>query len=203
MKFIKSDNLVIDEVVLALQAGQTLVYPTETCYGLGCDATNEASVNQIFAIKHRPLGKSLLVVGGDASLMMEYVKWGTTLEALANKYWPGPLTIVAPIKAGLALPRGVVGAGNTLAFRVTSHPIAAEISNRLGKPIVSTSANISDLESPYDSASVISMFEHNEPQPDIFIDAGELPYQSPSTIVKILNGKVEVLRQGEIVIGQL
>ena len=200
MNIIKSNNLNIDEIVYSVRGGQTIVYPTETCYGLGCDATNEAAVNQIFAIKQRPLNKSLLVVGGDAGLIMDYVEWGTTLEALADKYWPGPLTIVAPLKIGIVLPLGVVGEGNTLAFRVTSHPIAAEISKLLGKLIVSTSANISDLDSPYDSAAVIAMFQETEPRPDIIIDAGELPYQSPSTIVKILNGKVEVLRQGKVVI---
>ena len=194
------NNLDFDFVVSSLRDGQTIVYPTETCYGLGCDATNEAAVNQIFAIKQRPLVKPLLVVGADAGMMMDYVEWGTTLEALANKYWPGPLTVVAPIKVGVRLPTGIIGPANTLAFRVTSHPIAAEISRRLGKPIVSTSANLADLGSPYDGAAVIAMFQNSEPKPDIIIDAGELPYRSPSTIVKILNGKVAVLRQGEVVV---
>ncbi len=74
MQIIKQSDLQIHEIIEALKIGATLVYPTETCYGLGCDATNQAAVDKIFAIKKRDTKKSLLVVAHDPSLMMRYVK---------------------------------------------------------------------------------------------------------------------------------
>jgi len=200
MEIIKKENIKIEEIVEALKAGKTIVYPTETCYGLGCDATNESAVEKIFKIKQRQKNKPVLVVASDIGMMMKYVDCGPVIMKIAEKYWPGPLTVVAPLKPGVDMPPGVVGEDNTLAFRITNHPLASELSKEFGKPIVSTSANIASHESPYDIKSVLDMFSNGENQPDIVIDAGSLPHHSPSTIVRIKGGEVEVLRQGEVVV---
>ncbi|HAT03665.1 MAG TPA: threonylcarbamoyl-AMP synthase [Candidatus Magasanikbacteria bacterium] len=199
MQIVKQADISIPDIVLALKAGKTLVYPTETCYGLGCDATNQVAIEHIFEIKHRQRNKPMLVVAADISLMMEYVVWDETLQKIADRYWPGPVTVVVQAQ-GRLLPLGVVGEDGTLAFRITKHPLAAELSRSLDAPIVSTSANIASLESPYDISSIVSMYGGAEMQPDIIIDAGELPYESPSTVVRVKDGRMRVLRQGEIVV---
>lgn len=200
MQVIKQENLDIDQIVAELKNGATLVYPTETCYGLGCDANNVEAIDKIFEIKNRQKNKSVLVLVPELAMVLPYIEWNPTLQKLADKYWPGPLTIVVNIKSGCNLAKGVVNEDGTIAFRVTAHHLASEISKKLNSPLVSTSANVSTMESPYDIESVLEMFVNLEVKPDFVIDAGALPHQSPSTIVRVQNGKFEVLRQGELIV---
>jgi L-threonylcarbamoyladenylate synthase len=200
MKKLQSDNLEISEITQVLQDGGTIVYPTETCYGLGCDASNQEAVDAVFDIKQRDKNKPLLVIAHDPSVMMRYVEWTPQLDELAEKHWPGPLTIVARAKEDCGLAKGVIAEDNTIAFRITAHHLASELCEALDKPLVSTSANIASQDNPYDIEHVEAMFTKTEKQPDILIDAGELPHQTPSTIIKIHNGEIEVIRQGQIII---
>lgn len=200
MKKILLQDIDITKLVTALQDGAVIAYPTETCYGLGCDATNQEAVNKIFNIKKRQKDKPLLVVMPDQQMAMNYVTWSETLENISQKYWPGALTCVANINQDIDIASGVRAQDNTLAFRITSHPFAAEISQKLGVPIVSTSANLSNQASCYDVDSLEKIFENQEVQPDIIIDAGDLPEQLSSTIIKVIDNQILVLRQGEIII---
>lgn len=199
MQITKQNNLSLEEIILALKLGKTIVYPTETCYGLGCDATNTEAVEKIFAIKQREERKSVLVIVSDIEMAKRYVSWSPKIQELADKYWPGPLTIVTDLVNGHEFAPGVIR-DRTIAFRVTEHPLAQQMCRLLDGPLVSTSANIAGQESPYDIRSVLTMFEGQPHQPDIIIDGGELPYQNPSTIVKLVGDTIEVLRQGEIVV---
>lgn len=201
MNVIPATIEVIPKIVQSLLFGQTVVYPTETSYGLGADATNEVAVARLFAIKKRQTTKSMLVLMADVAMAKQYVAWSEPLDELARRYWPGALTVVAPLKPGVEIARGVVGEEDTLAFRITSHPLALALVTALGRPLVSTSANLSSLASPYDCASVLNMFANEAVQPDWVFDAGSLPERSPSTIVQIAPGQpLQVLRQGEIVV---
>ncbi len=201
MKRILAETLDVPAIVLALSRGETIVYPTETSYGLGADATNTVAVEALFAIKKRQAEKSMLVLMADVAMAKQYVAWSETLDEFARKYWPGAVTVVAPLKPNTNLAAGVVGVDETLAFRITSHPLAAALVQKLGRPLVSTSANISGLASPYDCESVGRMFDQEKMQPDWFIDAGDLPVHSPSTIVELIPGQpLRVLRQGEVII---
>ena len=241
MQIILSNNLNFFDVVAALKDGKTIVYPTETCYGLGCDARNVEAVEKVAKIKQRQANKPMLVVVPDAAMALRYLEWSLKLQELADKYWfirrsppkadevePGALTVVgkalslrgvaeattkqstlfrrlldcfvarAPRNDSLA--PGVVASDGTVAFRVTSHPIAARLSRELDAPLVSTSANISGEEQPYSVEAVQRYFASQSDQPDIIIDAGELPRRAPSTIVRVIGDRVEVLRQGEVVV---
>ncbi len=192
----------LDHALQIVEKGGVIVYPTETCYGLGCDATNNAAVEHIFKIKQREPGKPVLVIAHDISVFLKYVEWNETIDHLARIYWPGPLTIVAPLKEkATELAAGVIGSDNTIAFRVTSHPFAASLVQKLGRPIVSTSANLSSYPNPYDVGYIVSMFEGGQYTPDLVIDAGDLPHHSASTIVRVeANGEKVIVRQGEITI---
>ncbi|PIR74797.1 MAG: threonylcarbamoyl-AMP synthase [Candidatus Magasanikbacteria bacterium CG10_big_fil_rev_8_21_14_0_10_47_10] len=198
MHIISKSDINIEDIVLALEQGKIIVYPTETCYGLGCDMENDVAVQRIFAIKKRQQEKSVLVIVHDIAMVQRYVVWNEILERLAEQYWPGPLTIVAPLRDDVNVAVGISAEDKTLAFRVSDYPLAHDICQALGRPLVSTSANIASFESPYDIASVCTMFEHADEQPDIIIDAGTLVHHPPSTIVRVLHNEVEILRQGEI-----
>jgi len=200
MTIIKQENLNIEDIIQALRNGKVIVYPTETVYGLGCDATNQEAVDKIFKIKQRQEDKSVLVVASHVDMMVEYVSWSKKLYELSDKYWPGPLTVVVSAREDCNLAKGVLAGDGTVAFRITNHLLAGELSEKLGGPLVSTSANITAQESSYDVENVIKIFEEEEFRPDIIIDAGELPHRSPSTIIKVEGDIVEVLRQGELIV---
>ncbi len=200
MEVIPIEKIDIKKIVAALKKGKTIVYPTETCYGLGADATNEKAVAKLFAIKKRQKEKSMLICMPDVSMVQEYTAWNEQLHTIAQRYWPGPLTVVVDRFEDVVLASGVIAPDNTIALRITAHPLASAVTSGLGKPIVSTSANISAQESPYEIAQIIDTFAHEKYQPDIIIDAGDLPHQNPSTIITVSNQGVQVLRQGEYTI---
>ena len=199
MQIIKQSEVNIEDLVNELKKGKVIVYPTETCYGLGCDATNQAAVKRLFAIKHREESKSVLVLMADAEMSKKYVQWTPALEKLARKYWPGPLTIVAKvINQNTGLADGVLGKDNTIAFRISNNNFASGLTKSLGRPLVSTSANIAAQASPYDIESIIKMFGNANDKLDFIIDGGTLPFCQPSTMARVLDDKIEVLRQGEV-----
>lgn len=198
MQVISQKNCDILETVVALAEGKTIVYPTETCYGLGCDATNGGAVRRIFQIKGRMENKPLLILVADAEMAARYVQTSELFERLAKKYWPGALTIVAPKKESGRLATGVVSPENTVAVRVSSQQFVRELLRSFGKPIVSTSANIAGGENPYDPEDVIAMFSGRIVEPDVLIDGGVLPQCKPTTIADISAGKLNIIRQGEL-----
>ncbi|MFB6226016.1 MAG: L-threonylcarbamoyladenylate synthase [Candidatus Paceibacteria bacterium] len=201
MKKIKEYNIKIKQLADQIKSGKTVVYPTETCYGVGCDGRDNQAVEKIFNIKQRDKDKPLLVLMPSLDVAQEYIRWDSETQRLAEKYWPGPLTIVAELKKGVELPQGLTKDG-TLACRVSSHGFASQLAAELNGPLVSTSANISGKDSPYTVREVESMFEGRKHQPDVIVDAGKLEQTPPSTIVRTIDG-VEVLREGAIELDQL
>ena len=196
MQILSLNNL--SEAVEMLKNGKTLVFPTETSYGLGCDATNQSAVDNIFKIKSRSERKPLLVVVPNVEMAREYLEWNDLLESLSVKYWPGPLTVVGKAKGGLA--QGVISPENTLAVRVSAHPVVRYLSENLGRPLVATSANISGAGDSYSAGEIIKSFEQNEIAPDAIIDAGNLPPAKPTTIVSLADGLMKILRQGDLIV---
>ncbi|MFH1291750.1 MAG: L-threonylcarbamoyladenylate synthase [bacterium] len=186
----------LDKAVELLKQGKVLVFPTETSYGLGCDAVNQSAVHRIFQIKSRQKDKPLLVVVSTIDMAKKYLVWNKQIDKLAKKYWPGALTIVG--QASRKLADGVTAPDNSLAVRVASHPMASFLSAKLGRPLVATSANISGQDNIYNIEEIKQIFSKRSVQPDAILDHGELPYSKPSTIIKFINNKIEVLRQGEV-----
>lgn len=200
MFILKKDEISISDIVANLKEGKTIVYPTETCYGLGCDATNSEAVKMIFKIKERKDTKPVLMIVSDVAMIKDYLEWNDTLEKIAIKYWPGTLTIVSKLRTGVSLPDSVVGENNEVAIRVSSYPFVVSIVKELGRPLVSTSANVAGNPNPYVFQDALSAFEGKTYQPDIFVDAGDLPINSPSTIIRVENNNVSIIRQGELVV---
>ncbi len=186
MKIINTEQLAT--AVKYLKQGKILIFPTETSYGLGCDATNQEAVDKIFKIKGRKSDKPLLVVVPTMDMAKKYLVWNDLLEDLSKKYWPGPLTVVGN---GHGLANGVVASDGTIAVRVTNHPIAKFLSEKLNGPVVATSANLAGAGDIYD-------FKQIEVKPDILIDGGVLPQNPPTTIVSVVDNNLKILRKGQI-----
>lgn len=198
MKIIAENSVSVVDLVSELKRGKTLVYPTETSYGLGCDPTNLQAVEKIFAIKQRDPQKPLLVVISELDQIRPYIVWDERLEKINDRYWPGPLTVLVRAVVPNVLVPGVISEDNWLAFRVTSQPFARTIVQNLGVPLVSTSANRAGESALYSAEIIKDYFSEQTVSPDIFIDAGELVVTPASTIIKLLPTGFSVVRQGLI-----
>lgn len=179
-----------------LKAGAVIVYPTDTAYALGCDATNAKAVARVFAIKGRDNAKALPMVVADMSMAKKFIVLSSKFIVLSSKHWPGPLTLVAKAKKGIA--KAALDQG-TAAVRVPNNDIARRLSQWLGRPLIATSANLSGRPTCYSAKAVLRQFAGAARLPDIVLDAGALPKRRPSTIVASdKKGEIIVLRQGPI-----
>ena len=188
------------EAVKCLRSCHLVIYPTETAYAIGADAANQKATRKIFQVKGRNTNKPLPLIVASLSMAERYCDFSKKMRSLVKKYWPGPLTIIAHIKSG-SLSRAVTKKDKTVAVRVSPHPKARSLSKLLGRPIVSTSANISGHGNCYSPRSVKRFFSCS-PMKIYFLSGGILPRRKPSTIVTIKNGKLIVLRRGSIKVAQ-
>jgi L-threonylcarbamoyladenylate synthase len=129
------------QIVRLLDQGGIIAYPTEGVFGLGCDPWNQSAVNRLLAIKKRPQSKGLIVIAATLEHLHSLIEpLSESACARLNATWPGPVTWVLPTRDA---PTWLRGNHTTLAVRITAHPLAAALCRAWGRPLVSTSANIS------------------------------------------------------------
>ena len=187
------------KIVIEILSGKVMVFPTETSYAIGCDATNQAAVDRIFDIKGREGNKPLLIVVDSTETAKKYLHWSENLQKLADKYWPGAVTVVGEsIEDHLA--KGVIKRDGTVGLRVSAYPLLKSITEKIGRPLVATSANIAGEENLYDAKKIIEVFFKQKNQPDIILDYGMLPTKPPTTVVSVIGDDIKILRQGELLI---
>jgi L-threonylcarbamoyladenylate synthase len=186
----------LDLALSYLQRGDIVAIPTETVYGLASDAENEQAIRKIYALKNRPLHHPLIMhiaEGWDLS------PWVSTIpdyaHILIERFWPGPLTLVMPSKAGQVSPL-VTGGQDTVAIRCPNHPIAQELLEKLGFPLVAPSANPFGKISPTTAEHVQHSFKQAEL---LILDGGRCQIGIESTIITATNPQgYEILRHGLI-----
>lgn len=189
----------IDGIVDALKSGAVFVYPTETSYGIGCDARNADAVGRILKIKGRPKDKGLVVLVPSYKEASHYVEMSPDAEKLANAHWPGALNLVLPVRGDSPIV-DVCAYEGFQALRVSSDPFVRALMEEFRGPIVSTSANISGAAPLYDSEAAKMLFSEQSDQPDFIVDGGKIPERRGSTVVRVQEGEIEVLRQGDIAV---
>ncbi len=174
----------------ALRAGELVAMPTETVYGLAADAGNARAVAAIFVAKGRPRFNPLIV--HVASLEAARVIADLTGDAgrLAEAFWPGPLTLVVPKRAGAAIADLVTAGLDTIAVRVPSHPVAHDLLAAFGGPVAAPSANVSGHVSPTTAAHVVADLGDRV---SVVLDAGPAPIGMESTIVGLTGGGAVLL----------
>ncbi|HBN87761.1 MAG: L-threonylcarbamoyladenylate synthase type 1 TsaC [Alteromonadaceae bacterium] len=134
----------LDSVIRALNDGGVIAYPTEAVFGLGCDPDNETAVMALLAIKQRPVEKGLILIAADYSQLLPYVNDTAIPQDKRAKIfasWPGHVSWVLP--ASTTAPKWITGQFDSIAVRVSAHPIVQQLCRAYGKPLVSTSANLS------------------------------------------------------------
>ena len=184
--------------VATLRDGGVVAFATETVYGLGADARNAEAVGRVFDLKGRPRNHPVIVHLHDAAQMED---WAAPVppvaRALAQAFWPGPLTLVLPRAAGVS--DVVTGGQDSVALRVPSHPVARALLAAFGTGIVAPSANRYGHVSPTSAAHVRAEFGDDL----LVLDGGHCDVGLESTIVACLNGRVQLLRPGAITLAQL
>lgn len=183
------------EALAVLLSGGTIVYPTETAYALGADLYSPSAYQRVYTIKKRHDKKSLPVIVPNLKYASTLVQFPGKASQLAMKYWPGPLTLVLPFLYSHDL---AYHGDPYLAVRMSSHPIAAALATAFGKPIISTSANISSHPACYTVDELMEQLYNHDHTPDLVIDAGALPVKPVSTIVKITPEEAIIIRKGLI-----
>ena len=186
---------VLQKAIDVLESGGVIIFPTETSYGLGANFYNQKAVDKIYRIKGRDKSKPLPIIISDIISATTLVEFSQPALQLAEDYWPGPLTLALPYRyCNLRK-----CSDDYLALRVSSHPLARELVENLGQPLISTSANIAGEDNCYIVKDIREQFNSLKEQPDLFINAGDLPRFKPSTIIKISrDGKMKILRQGDL-----
>lgn len=181
----------IAAAVAALRAGELVVFPTETLYGIGCDALNPDAIERLRAVKQRGADKGVATIVGDVA-MLALLSAHVSAEArrLADAFWPGPLTLLLPARPGLPAPIVLDG---MVAARVSSHAVARRLALELGRPIASPSANPGGLEPAPDVAAARAYFASDVA---CYIDDGPIA-GAPSTLVDP-GPPLRVLREGAI-----
>jgi len=174
----------IPTAVKILQQGGLVIYPTETCYGLGADATNPVAVRKVFLAKKRGLDSPISVIVSSLEMIKKYAIVPREVEQLVNEHMPGPLTLVVKNKS---FPRILCGEGIKVGFRIPDHVIALELVKQFGKPITATSANISGGPDPYLMPDL---------PVDFTINYGKLPKRPTSTVYDTVLKKT--IREGPV-----
>jgi len=198
----ENKDKVIAKTIEILKRGGLIIYPSETCYGLGADATNPQAVAKVLQFKGERKGKPILIAVADKKMAQDYVEINEMAENLYQNFLPGPVAVVSKSKGKVA--PGIESANQTLGIRIPNYPLVLEIIRQFGRPITSTSANPSGKKPPYSLKDVLKYTSKKRlGLVDIFLDAGQLPIRPPSTIVDTTLQEPTVLRQGEIFIPEI
>ncbi len=181
----------IEKGVKILQMGGVIAFPTDTVYGLGADAFNSTAVERIYEIKNRPKHRQLPLLIADVERLttladpISEIAW-----FLARRFWPGGLTLVLPKTDSLPV---YPASGPTIAVRVPDHPVCLALIQRLGNPIIGTSANISG-QPPALTADEVG--QQLGGKIDFIINGGKCPGGKESTVVDVTHESPIILRQG-------
>ena len=185
----------IDAAARLIGEGLPVAIATETVYGLAADATNAEAVARIYEAKGRPSFNPLIVHVPDLTAAERIGEFGNEARALADQYWPGPLTLVVPLRADAGIASLVTAGLSTIALRVPAHPAMQALLRRTGRPLAAPSANASGRISPTRAEHVLKSLDGRIP---LIIDAGPTERGLESTIVAAADGQIRLLRRGPV-----
>ena len=189
-----SEERILTKAAEILANGGIIAYPTETFYGLGADATNEKAIEKIFAVKGRDFKNPIsLIIGQTDDIYPLVQNVPETAKKLMAAFWPGALTIVFPAADNVS-PLLTAGSGK-IGLRVSSHPIAREIVQKLKRPLTATSANLTGAP---ECTLASEVAEQIGDKIDAIVDLGDTPGTKGSTIIDVTCDPPVILREGAI-----
>jgi L-threonylcarbamoyladenylate synthase len=181
----------IERIVQSLCEKRLAVFPTDTVYGIGCLAEDESAVAALYKAKGRDFRAALPVMVASAGQVGQVARPLPALERLAERFWPGPLTIILPKQPWL--PLLVTAGGDTVGVRVPDHPLALAILQQVGRPLAVSSANLSGQPPARTVAHALAQLDGRV---DVIMDGGEAPGGQASTVLDLTTDPPRILRQG-------
>lgn len=185
----------IAEAARLIATGAVVAMPTETVYGLAADAGDGEAVARIYEAKGRPPFNPLIVHVSDVAQGSEIAVFGDEAQALAASHWPGPLTLVLPLRAGAPIASLATAGLSTIALRAPAHPAMRDLLAAVGRPLAAPSANASGRISPTRAEHVLASLGGRIP---LIVDAGPSQLGLESTIVALTGGGPRLLRPGPL-----
>ena len=191
----------IKEAANGIKEGKLVLFPTETVYGIGANALDTNAVKKIFVAKGRASDNPLIVHISNINMLEQIVEnIGEIEKRLINKFWPGPLTIIFNRKSENIIPNSVTAGLNTVGVRMPSNEIARELIELSGVPIAAPSANVSGRPS---GTNVQDIIEELDGKVHYIIDGGKTIIGLESTVIRVIDKKIEILRPGKITLEEL
>jgi L-threonylcarbamoyladenylate synthase len=191
---VRPDPTALADAAATLREGGVVAIPTDTLYGLAADPWNAAAVAKVFAIKGRPDDRALPLVAANVDQVERWLgAMNPMARRLAQRFWPGPLTLV--MRAPDALAPGVTAGGTTVGVRVPSHAVARALCARFERPVTATSANISGQAATDDPETVAETLASRL---DLLLDSGTTPGGPASTVVDLAHGEIRLIREGAV-----
>ncbi|MEK9134770.1 MAG: L-threonylcarbamoyladenylate synthase [Patescibacteria group bacterium] len=175
----------IELAVEIIKNGGVIICPTDTVYGLICDATNKKAVAKVFKIKKRPKNKPLPIFIKDLKMAKELAQIDEKQEKFLRKVWPGAVTVILKSRKQK---------DKTIGLRIPNYKLLLGLAEQLNRPLTGTSANLSGQPASGNIKKVLKQFENQKYQPDLVIDAGNLPKSKPSKIIDLTVCPPKILR---------
>lgn len=192
MKIIKADEKGIKKAANTILKGGLVIYPTETVYGLGCLPSDTDASRRVCEVKQRT-SKPLPLICSDIKSAKKIVVFNPVAETLAEKFWPGPLTLILPNKVNYSI--WVNPDKKTLGVRIPNSDVARKLAKLSGGVIVSTSSNVSGEDPPITAKEAEMQLGKKV---DLILDGGTLSSQLPSTILDLSGDHLKILRSGPV-----
>ena len=189
-----SDDAITKAAKLIL-AGEPVAVPTETVYGLAADATNAEAVARIYEAKGRPSFNPLIIHVSDLQEAERIGQFGKEAHVLAARHWPGPLTLVVPLRENAGIATIATAGLSSVGLRVPAHPVMQALLEKVGRPLAAPSANASGAISPTRAEHVLKSLGGRIP---LIIDGGATERGLESTIIAATSGELRLLRHGPI-----
>lgn len=180
----------ISRAVEVLERDGLIAYPTDTTYGIGCNIFNSRGVKNIYQIKKRDARKPFSFICADLSDVANYAQVSNFAFKIMKRHLPGPYTFV--LDATRVVPNSMITRQKTVGIRIPDDEIALSIVRQLGHPLVTTSANLTGESPLHDPAEIEAIMGH---MLDIVVDGG-IRFGDPSTIISLIDDRIEVLREG-------
>ena len=190
MNVVNCDENGMNKIVNAYENGQIIAYPTDTVYGIGCNPFNKDSISKIYDIKNREGEKRFPILGFSKKELEKIVEFNTIAENISEKFWPGQITMLLPIRKEMSQR---ISNNGKLAVRVPNNECVLSILEKC-KLIVGTSANISGEKSILDSNECKTKL----PGIDILVNGGKITSLGESTIIDFVDDQLKVIREGSI-----
>ena len=182
---------VLERAVAVLAKGELLAYPTDTCFGLGCDLLDRKAIDRLYVLKGRDRKKPLAFLVSDLAEVPQYAKVSNFAYRIMKRLTPGPFTFI--LEATRAVPEIMQTRQQTIGIRMPDSAVAQGLCRGLGRPIVTTTANSSEGEPLVDAKDIKDELGHGL---SLILDGG-IQQNEPSTVISLLGDQAEILRQGK------